>query len=31
MVQLTEVQDEHFKEGQVGPEEDDDDYSDTGS
>ncbi|KAK6224138.1 hypothetical protein LQW54_000286 [Pestalotiopsis sp. IQ-011] len=31
MVQLTEVVDEHFQEGQVGPEEDDDDYSDTDS
>ncbi|KAI1106946.1 Tom22-domain-containing protein [Jackrogersella minutella] len=31
MVQLTEVVDEHFQEGQAGPEEDDDDYSDTDS
>lgn len=30
MVQLHEVIDEHFQEDQIGPEEDDDDYSDTG-
>ncbi|KAI1869658.1 uncharacterized protein JN550_005639 [Neoarthrinium moseri] len=30
MVQLTEVVDEHFQEGQIGPE-DDEDYSDTDS
>jgi hypothetical protein len=29
MVQLTEVVDEHFKEGQPGPE-DDDDFTDNG-
>lgn len=29
MVQLTEVMDEHFQEGQVGPE-DDEDFTDTG-
>ncbi|KAK3333351.1 mitochondrial import receptor subunit tom22 [Cercophora scortea] len=31
MVQLTEVEDEHFQQSQLGPEEDDDDYSDTDS
>ncbi|KAI1505584.1 mitochondrial outer membrane translocase complex, subunit Tom22 [Biscogniauxia marginata] len=31
MVQLTEVVDEHFQEGQEGPEEDDADYTDTDS
>lgn len=31
MVQLTEVVDEHFQEGQPGPEDEDDaDYTDTG-
>ena len=29
MVQLTEVVDEHFQEGQAGPEEDD--FTDTGT
>ncbi|OTB01382.1 hypothetical protein M426DRAFT_75228 [Hypoxylon sp. CI-4A] len=29
MVQLTEVVDEHFQEGQAGPEEDDEDFTDT--
>lgn len=31
MVTLTEVEDEHFQAGQVGPEVDDDDYTDTES
>ncbi|KAI1367025.1 mitochondrial outer membrane translocase complex, subunit Tom22 [Xylaria arbuscula] len=31
MVQLQEIVDEHFQEGQVGPEEDDADYTDTDS
>ncbi|KAL2181462.1 mitochondrial import receptor subunit Tom22-domain-containing protein [Thermothelomyces heterothallicus CBS 202.75] len=31
MVQLVEVEDEHFQQPQVGPEEDDDDYTDTDS
>jgi hypothetical protein len=31
MVTLTEVEDEHFQAGQVGPDVDDDDYTDTGS
>ncbi|TGJ83969.1 hypothetical protein E0Z10_g4789 [Xylaria hypoxylon] len=31
MVQLQEILDEHFQEGQVGPEEDDADYTDTDS
>lgn len=31
MVQLQEIVDEHFQEGQVGPEEDDADYTDTGT
>lgn len=31
MVTLTEVEDEHFQAGQVGPEVDDDDYTDTDS
>lgn len=31
MVQLTEVVDEHFQEGQPGPEENDEDYTDTGT
>ncbi|KAL2164295.1 hypothetical protein VTH06DRAFT_3511 [Thermothelomyces fergusii] len=31
MVQLVEVEDEHFQQPQVGPEEDDDDYTDTES
>ncbi|KAK8022591.1 import receptor subunit tom-22 [Apiospora rasikravindrae] len=31
MVQLTEVVDEHFQEGQPGPEEDEDDFTDTDS
>ena len=30
MVQLTEVVDEHFQEGQAGPEEEDD-FTDTGT
>ncbi|KAK1727579.1 mitochondrial outer membrane translocase complex, subunit Tom22 [Colletotrichum acutatum] len=30
MVQLTEVEDEHFQSGQAGPIDDDADYSDTG-
>lgn len=30
MVTLTEVEDEHFQAGQVGPDVDDDDYTDTG-
>ena len=30
MVQLTEVVDEHFQEGQPGPEEDEEDFTDTG-
>lgn len=30
MVQLQEIIDEHFQEGQPGPEEDDGDYTDTG-
>ena len=30
MVQLTEVLDEHFQEGQAGPEEEDD-FTDTGT
>lgn len=30
MVQLTEVPDEHFEEGQSGPIEDEGDYTDTG-
>lgn len=30
MVQLTEVEDEHFVQGQAGPGDDDDDYTDTG-
>ncbi len=30
MVQLQEIVDEHFQEAQVGPEEDDADYTDTG-
>lgn len=30
MVQLTEVEDEHFQLPQVGPEEDDGDFTDTG-
>lgn len=30
MVQLTEVEDEHFQQPQVGPEEDDEDFTDTG-
>lgn len=30
MVTLTEVEDEHFQGTQVGPDADDDDYSDTG-
>ncbi|KAB5558461.1 mitochondrial import receptor subunit tom22 [Coniochaeta sp. 2T2.1] len=31
MVQLVEVEDEHFQEAQPGPEEEEDDYSDTDS
>ncbi|KAK3399135.1 mitochondrial import receptor subunit tom-22 [Sordaria brevicollis] len=31
MVQLTEVEDEHFTQPQVGPEEDDEDFTDTDS
>ncbi|KAI1421682.1 mitochondrial outer membrane translocase complex, subunit Tom22 [Xylaria sp. FL1777] len=31
MVQLQEIVDEHFQEGQVGPEEDDADFTDTDS
>ncbi|KAK0621413.1 mitochondrial import receptor subunit tom-22 [Bombardia bombarda] len=31
MVQLVEVEDEHFQNPQVGPEEDDDDFTDTDS
>ncbi|KAI0182553.1 mitochondrial outer membrane translocase complex, subunit Tom22 [Xylaria flabelliformis] len=31
MVQLQEIVDEHFQEGQAGPEEDDGDYTDTDS
>ncbi|KAI0486792.1 mitochondrial outer membrane translocase complex, subunit Tom22 [Xylaria cf. heliscus] len=31
MVQLQEIVDEHFQEGQAGPEEDDADYTDTDS
>jgi import receptor subunit TOM22 len=31
MVTLTEVEDEHFQAGQVGPDVDDDDYTDTES
>ncbi|KAH8168043.1 hypothetical protein CIB48_g225 [Xylaria polymorpha] len=31
MVQLQEIVDEHFEEGQAGPEEDDADYTDTDS
>jgi hypothetical protein len=31
MVQLQEIIDEHFQEGQQGPEEDDADYTDTGT
>ena len=31
MVQLVEVEDEHFQETQPGPEEEEDDYSDTGT
>ncbi|KAI0881988.1 mitochondrial import translocase, subunit Tom22 [Annulohypoxylon maeteangense] len=31
MVQLTEVVDEHFQEGQPGPEENDEDFTDTDS
>jgi hypothetical protein len=31
MVQLQEIVDEHFMEGQPGPEEDDADYTDTGT
>ncbi|KAI1212162.1 mitochondrial import translocase, subunit Tom22 [Annulohypoxylon truncatum] len=31
MVQLTEVVDEHFQEGQPGPDENDEDYTDTDS
>lgn len=30
MVQLVEVEDEHFQQPQPGPEEDDDDFTDTG-
>jgi hypothetical protein len=31
MVQLVEVEDEHFTQPQPGPEEDDDEYTDTGT
>lgn len=31
MVQLVEVEDEHFQQPQVGPEEDDEDFTDTGT
>lgn len=31
MVQLQEIVDEHFEESQPGPEEDDADYTDTGT
>ena len=31
MVQLVEVEDEHFQSRQPGPEEEDDDFTDTGS
>jgi import receptor subunit TOM22 len=31
MVQLVEVEDEHFQQPQVGPEEDDEDFTDTGA
>ncbi|KAI1349864.1 mitochondrial outer membrane translocase complex, subunit Tom22 [Xylaria sp. FL0043] len=31
MVQLQEIVDEHFQEGQIGPEDDDADYTDTDS
>jgi hypothetical protein len=31
MVQLVEVEDEHFQHPQVGPEEDDEDFTDTGT
>lgn len=30
MVQLVEVEDEHFQKGQAGPQEDEGDYTDTG-
>jgi hypothetical protein len=30
MVQLVEVEDEHFQETQPGPEEEEDDFTDTG-
>lgn len=30
MVQLTEVEDEHFQHAQVGPDEDEEDFTDTG-
>ena len=31
MVQLVEVEDEHFQQPQPGPEEDDEDFTDTGA
>ena len=31
MVTLTEVEDEHFQANQVGPDVDEDDFTDTGS
>lgn len=31
MVQLQEIVDEHFQEGQAGPDDDDADYTDTGT
>jgi import receptor subunit TOM22 len=31
MVQLVEVEDEHFQQPQAGPEEDEEDFTDTGT